>query len=41
MADNQKDTLIQITIVMIVAIVGFALISSLFGKQLNEKRRLR
>ena len=31
MADKQRDTLIQIIIVLIVVIVGFAIISSLFG----------
>jgi putative membrane protein len=31
MANNQRDTLIQILIVLIVAIVGLALVSSLFG----------
>ncbi len=31
MADKQRDTLIQIMVVLIVALVGFALFSSLFG----------
>lgn len=31
MADNQRNTLVQIMVVVIVALVGFAIISSLFG----------
>ncbi len=31
MADNQRDTLIQIMIVLIVAVLGLVVVSSLFG----------
>jgi putative membrane protein len=31
MAEDQRKTLVQIMIVLIVAVVGFALVSSLFG----------